>query len=66
MTIEASRLLILRPLGPQGPKIGVGISSKKEAERLDTEIGKIPENERRTVEGLTEAIKNAELQLIKP
>ncbi len=65
MTIE-QKLLIIQPMGPQGPKIGVGISSEKEAERLDMEIGKIPENERRTVEGFTKAIKNAELQFVKP
>ena len=63
---ESDKLMILRPQGPQGPKIGVGISSHEEAKRLDEEVGKLPESRRSTVEGLTEAIKNAELSIIKP
>ena len=66
MTIESDKLMILRPLGPQGPKIGVGISSSEEAKRLDEEVGKLPKEQRSTVEGLTEAIKNADLSIIKP
>jgi hypothetical protein len=66
MTIETDKLLIIQPLGPQGPKVGVGVSSREDVEKLDTEINKIPENKRRTVEGLTKAVKNAELPLIKP
>jgi hypothetical protein len=66
MNKESEKLMILRPLGPQGPKIGVGVSSKEEVKRLDKEVGKLPESQRNTVEGLTKAIRNAELSVIKP
>ena len=63
---KEQRLLIIEPLGPQGPRIGVELSSKEDYQRLDEEMGKLDVGKRKTPEGIAEAIKNARLRQIKP
>lgn len=63
---DTARLLIIEPLGPQGPRIGVELTSKKDYQRFDEEMGKLDGGRRKTPEGIAEAIKNAHLNQVKP
>lgn len=58
------RVLHLRPLGSQGPKISVGLKGEKDYRKLDEEMGKLTETERKTFEGIRMAAKNAGLPLV--
>lgn len=58
------QLCILRPLGMQGPKIGVKISSAEDFRRLDENVGQLKEEERRTFEGIVKAVKKTGLDIV--
>lgn len=57
-------LLIMRPLGPQGPKIGIGLSCRDDYVMFDRELGRLSEAERKTREGILQAVKNAYLPIV--
>jgi len=61
-TIEQE--LIICPLGPQGPKVGIQISGIEDVKALDTAMGELPPEERKTLEGVLSAVKNAGLNRI--
>lgn len=58
------RVLLLRPLGPQGPKLSVGISGEEDFRRLDEAMGKLSESERKTFEGMRKAVADANLSVV--
>lgn len=61
---QGSREMILRPLGPQGPMIGVEITQVGDVMALDYAMGELPEEERRTVPGIFKAVRRAGLNVI--
>lgn len=58
-TLVKHELLIMRPLGPQGPKIGIDLSCRDDYVMFDREMGRLSEAERKTREGILQAAKNA-------
>ena len=59
------KLMIIRPLGPQGPKIGVELTEVGDLIALDSTMGSLPADERKTVKGIRSAIKTAGLNEIE-
>jgi len=59
-----SREMILRPLGPQGPIVGIEISEVGDVMALDFAMGQLPETERRTVRGIFKAARMAGLNVV--
>lgn len=57
-------LLIMRPLGPGGPKIGIRLSCRDDYVMLDRELGRLSEAERKTGEGILKAAKNTHLPIV--
>jgi hypothetical protein len=64
MTTENSRELILRPLGPQGPKVGIQISEAGDMMALDFAMGELTPQERKTVKGILTAAQRAGLDVV--
>jgi len=64
MTAENPRELILRPLGPQGPKVGIKISEAGDMIALDLAMGELTPEERKTVKGILSAAQRAGLDVI--
>lgn len=62
---ERENLLILRPLGPQGPKIGVKIEEVGDYIALDVALGQLNPGERNTVKGQRRAISIAGLKEVE-
>lgn len=61
---ERSKEIIIRPLGPQGPKVGIEVSEVGDVIALDMAMGELPEKERKTVIGILKAAKMAGLNVI--
>lgn len=61
---EDPKLIIARPLGPQGPKIGLQITGEDDLRRLDGELGKLSPKERHTASGIKRAANLAEISIV--
>ena len=61
---ERSQEIILRPLGPQGPKVGIEVHEVGDVIALDMAMGELSEKERKTVIGILRAAKMAGLNVI--
>lgn len=61
---EEPRLMITRPLGPQGPKVGLQISGEEDLRRLDEELGKLSSEQRQSVPGIISAANQAEIPVV--
>lgn len=61
---EILREIIIRPLGPQGPKVGIEISEVGDVIALDLAMGQLSEEERRTISGIFKAASMAGLNVI--
>jgi len=61
---QEPRELILRPLGPQGPIVGIEISEVGDVIALDQAMGQLPETERRTIRGIFKATQMAGLNIV--
>lgn len=59
-----ARLLVMRPLGSQGPKVGIELSCREDFVRFDEEMGKLSENERKTQKGIKQAAREAKLPIV--
>lgn len=59
------KLIIIEPNGPQGQKVGVEIRNKTQFKAFDKAVGKLPESERKTVEGLTKAAQETGVRVIE-
>jgi len=55
---------VYRFIPPQGPKIGIAVSSREDIERLDEKMGELTESQRHTPESVLQAIKDAELSVV--
>ena len=62
--VSESRLLILRPLGPQGPRIGLEIQNAEQYKKLDEEMGKLSGADRKTVLGIQQAANEAGVPIV--
>ncbi|MCJ7805151.1 hypothetical protein MUP46_00720 [Patescibacteria group bacterium] len=56
--------LYLRPLGPQGPLIGIKITEIGDIIALDTAMGELMLEERKTVNGILRATERAGLEIV--
>ncbi len=54
----------MEPLGPQGPKVGIELTSREDYIRFDDAMGTLPEPVRKTREGVLTAVKRAGLRVI--
>ena len=61
---DPERTIHLRPLGPQGPKLSVGVKGVEDVRRLDDAMGTLSETERKTLHGLRKAVTDANLPLV--
>lgn len=61
---EIENELIICPLGPQGFKVGIQISRVEDIKALDTAMGKLSPEERKTAKGILSATKKAGLNVI--
>lgn len=64
MTIEKEKLVILRPLGVQGPKIGIRLTSEEDAQKLDEAMDKLHKEGNYTTEAVLETLKEIKLPVI--
>lgn len=64
MAVENEKLLIVRPLGPQGPKVGIKISEVGDFIALDVALGELTEKQRKTVTGVLSAAERAGLEVV--
>ena len=65
MPRDPERTIYLRPQGPQGPKISIGISGEEDLRRLDEEVGRLTEDERNSYKGLSHAAEKAGLRQVE-
>jgi len=61
---KESRLLILRPLGAQGPRVGLQITSREDMEKLDQAFGSLSLAEKKTAEGARRAAREAGIGIV--
>lgn len=59
-----SKVLYLKPLGVQGPNIGIQISSRNDYIKLDEAYGKLTVDQKLTIEGVMKAVKESELKIV--
>ena len=64
MSKELGKVLHLRPLGPQGPRLSVALSGKEDMQKLDEEIGNLKSEERKSFAGLRKATLKAGLSAV--
>jgi hypothetical protein len=64
LAVENEKLLIVRPLGPQGPKVGIKISEVGDFIALDVALGELTEKQRKTVTGVLSAAERAGLEVV--
>jgi len=60
------KLVIMEPLGPQGPKLGLGFSSQEQFEKFDQVIGLLPKKSRKNFEKLSEIATELGVNIVKP
>jgi hypothetical protein len=63
-TEKDARMMIVRPLGPQGPKVGLKINGAEDLQKLDSEMEKLSAEERRTAIGIKRAARQADIRLV--
>lgn len=59
------KLIIIEPEGPQGPKVAFEVINKKQFRKLDEQVGKLSEKERKTADGLRRAGRTAGLHIVE-
>jgi len=62
--IERQEEIIFRPLGPQGPKVGIEIKEVGDIIALDLAMGELTPGERKTIKGIISAARKAGLNVI--
>lgn len=60
------QLVIIEPLGPQGPKLGLGVSSAEEMKTFNESVGALPESERKDPIILAHLAEEAGMVVVKP
>ncbi len=58
------KMLIIRPLGPQGPKLCLQINGEGEFKKFDEAVGELPVNQRHTYEGLRNAALKTNIPIV--
>ena len=58
------KLLIIRPQGAQGPRVGLSIGSRDDMERLDEEMGKLNSSQRQKVNNIKGAAVKADIPIV--
>jgi hypothetical protein len=58
------KLLIIRPQGAQGPRIGLAIGSQEDMKRLDEEMGKLNSSQRQKVNNIKGAAVKADIPIV--
>lgn len=66
ITENQKKLMIIEPIGPQGPKIGFQVSSLEDVEKFDTLVGKLPIELRKNLDSLRNIANEAGLREVKP
>ena len=61
---ERPQEIILRPLGPQGPLVGIEINNVGDYIALDLAMGQLTAAERKTIKGIFKAVSWAGLNII--
>lgn len=64
MTKEQQQEIIFRPLGPQGPKVGIELNESGDYIALDMAMGELTPAERKTVKGIISAARRAGLNVV--
>ena len=64
--MSKDRLMIIRPDGAQGAKIGIQLSGKDDVKKLDEELSSIPNGNKKTIEDYQSAATRAGLNIVKP
>ena len=59
------KLIIIEPDGPQGLKVGIEIRNKTQFKKFDEAVGKLPENEHKTINGITKAAQKTGVKIIE-
>jgi len=59
------KLIIIEPDGPQGLKVGIEIRNKTQFKKFDEAVGKLPENKRKTINGITKAAQKTGVKIIE-
>ena len=62
--IERQEEIIFRPLGPQGPMVGIEIHEVGDIIALDMAMGELSPGERKTIKGIISAAHMAGLNVI--
>lgn len=62
--IEREEEIIFRPLGPQGPYVGIELNEVGDIIALDMAMGELTPGERKTIKGIVSAAQRAGLNVI--
>jgi hypothetical protein len=60
------QLLIIEPDGPQGVKLGLGISSSEQMKKLDEAVGQLPDQQRKDLTKMREIARELNIPVVKP
>lgn len=60
------KMVIIEPLGPQGPKLGLGFSSKEQFQKFDEVVGLVNPDRRRDLQTLRDIAHELGIPIIKP
>lgn len=65
MSLE-NKLLIIKPIGVQGPTLGLSITETSPIKEFDEEVGKLPADQRQNVSRIKEIAINLSIEIVKP
>lgn len=60
------KLLIIEPQGPQGPKLGLSVSSMEQVQNLDNIVGQLPEDQRKNITKIKEIAEDLSIPVLEP